>query len=153
MEANWQVRRFNELSTKELYELLRLRTDIFVVEQACPYPELDGKDTDESTIHLWQYVPDRVMAACMRILGPGVSYPGVSFGRVAVHKAFRGDGLGHDLVDKAIEIAGRTWPGVKIEIGAQEYLTAFYRSHGFRAISAPYIEDNIPHIDMVLNPS
>lgn len=153
MEIKWQVKRFNELSTKELYNLLRLRSDVFVVEQNCPYPELDGKDEHEKTMHLWHYAPDRLMAACLRILAPGVSYDGVSFGRVAVHKEFRGSGLAHKMVDKAIEIAGRTWPGVKIEIGAQEYLTAFYTSHGFRRISDPYLEDNIPHIDMVLNPS
>jgi len=153
MDENWQIKRFNELSTKELYDLLRLRTDIFIVEQNCPYPELDGKDEHEETRHLWRYAPDRIMAAYLRILPPGLSYAGVSFGRVAVHKEFRGTGLAHELVDKAIEIVGRSWPGVKIEIGAQEYLTAFYKSHGFRGISDPYLEDNIPHIDMVLNPS
>ena len=151
MNRNWQVKRFHELNTKELYDLLRLRTDIFVVEQKCPYPELDGKDVHGGTIHLW--APARIMTACLRILAPGVSYGGVSFGRVAVHKEFRGNGLAHEMVDKAIEIAGRTWPGIKIEIGAQEYLTAFYKFHGFRTVSDPYLEDNIPHIDMVLNPS
>lgn len=153
MGDNWQVKRFNELTVKELYDLLRLRTDIFVVEQKCPYPELDGKDEHELTIHLWHYVPDRVMAAYLRILPPGVSYDGVSFGRVAVHTEFRGGGLAHKIVDKAIDIAGRTWPGVKIEIGAQEYLTSFYKAHGFHVVSDPYLEDNIPHIDMALNPS
>lgn len=153
MEQQWQTKRFYELTVTELYGLLRLRTDIFVVEQACPYPELDGKDEHQEAIHLWRYVPDRIIAAYLRILPPGLSYDGVSFGRVAVHKEFRGSGIAHELVDKAIEIAGRTWPGVKIEIGAQEYLTAFYKSHGFRSVSDPYLEDNIPHIDMVLNPS
>jgi ElaA protein len=153
MEDNWQLRRFSELTTKELYDLLRLRTDIFVVEQNCPYPELDGKDEHEEALHLWHYVPDRIMAAYLRILPPGLSYEGVSFGRVAVHGEFRGSGLAHRLVDKAIEIAGRSWPGVKIQIGAQEYLTSFYKAHGFRVVSSPYLEDDIPHIDMVLNPS
>ncbi|WDP90015.1 MAG: GNAT family N-acetyltransferase [Desulfobacter sp.] len=153
MKDNWQLRRFRELTTKELYDLLRLRTDIFVVEQNCPYPELDGKDEHGETRHLWHYVPDRIMTAYLRILPPGLSYDGVSFGRVAVHKEFRGGGLAHRLVDKAVEIAGLTWPGMKIEIGAQEYLTSFYKSHGFRVVSTPYIEDGIPHIDMALNPS
>jgi len=152
MDGNWQIKRFNELSTKELYDLIRFRTDIFVVEQKCPYPELDGKD-EGKTVHLWQYVPDRIMTSYLRILAPGISYGGVSFGRVAVHSEFRGDGQAHRLVDKAIEIADRNWPGVKIEIGAQEYLTAFYKSHGFRVVSEPYLEDDILHIDMVLNPS
>ena len=153
MNENWQAKPFNQLTVKELYDLLRLRTEVFVVEQACPYPELDGKDEHEKTIHLWQYRPDRIMAAYLRILAPGVSYGGVSFGRVAVHRDFRRGGLAHSMVDKAIEIAGAAWPGVKIEIGAQEYLTAFYKSHGFRVVSEPYLEDNIPHVDMALNPS
>ncbi len=153
MDNEWKVKRFDDLSTRELYDLLRLRTDIFVVEQECPYPELDGKDTHGETIHVWQYGPDMNIAAYLRILAPGISYPGVGLGRVAVHKEFRGTGLAHEMIDKAIELAGMSWPGVKIEIGAQEYLTGFYKSHGFRVTSAPYLEDNIPHIDMTLNQS
>ena len=153
MSKVWQIKRFDDLSTRELYNLLRLRSDVFVVEQECPYPELDGKDTLPETIHVWQYGPEEVITACLRILAPGVSYTGVSLGRVAVHREFRRSGLAHKIVDKAIELAEQHWPGVKIEIGAQEYLTAFYNSHGFRVSSAPYLEDNIPHVDMVLNPS
>ncbi|HCY85634.1 MAG TPA: GNAT family N-acetyltransferase [Desulfobacteraceae bacterium] len=151
MAYHWQAKRFDELTTRELYDLLRLRTDVFVVEQSCPYPELDGKDDHPETIHLWHAGEDGRVAACARLLAPGVSYGGVSMGRVAVHNTYRGIGLAHAMVDKAIELAGRAWPGKKIEIGAQEYLTAFYKYHGFRVVSAPYLEDNIPHIDMVLN--
>lgn len=153
MDGNWRLRRFNELTVKELYDLLRLRTDIFVVEQNCPYPELDGRDEHEQTFHLWYNVPDRIMVAYLRILPPGLSFEGASLGRVAVHREFRGGGLAHRMVDRAIEVALGAWPGVKIQIGAQEYLTGFYKAHGFRVSSEPYLEDNIPHIDMVLNPS
>ena len=151
MEHLWFAKRFDELTVRELYDLLRLRSDVFVVEQACPYPELDGKDDHPETIHLWHKGSDGRVAACLRLLAPGVSYTGVSMGRVAVREMHRGVGLAHEMVDKAIELAGRAWPGMKIEIGAQEHLAAFYKSHGFRVVSPPYLEDNIPHIDMVLN--
>lgn len=151
MAYEWHLKPFGELTPHELYALLRLRTDVFVVEQACPYPELDGKDGHPETLHLWYTDADGAVAACLRLLAPGVSHAGVSMGRVAVHASCRGSGLGHEMVDKAVELAGRFWPGMKIEIGAQEYLTAFYKSHGFRVVSAPYLEDNILHIDMVLN--
>ncbi|MDD9303380.1 MAG: GNAT family N-acetyltransferase [Desulfobacter sp.] len=151
MADTWQIKRFDQLSINELYALLRLRTDIFVVEQKCPYPELDGKDDHEQTIHLWQYAQDHTMSAYLRILAPGVSYAGASLGRVAVHKEFRNHGLAHSIVDKAIDVAKGIWPEKKIEISAQVYLTHFYESHGFQAVSPPYLEDNIPHIDMVLN--
>lgn len=135
----------------ELYEILALRVNVFVVEQDCPYPELDGKDIHPGTLHLWAGNGDTDVAAYLRILAPGVSYPGVSLGRVVTAKSCRGGGLGHDLINKAVELAENHWPGKPIQIGAQEYLKIFYEFHGFSAISDTYLEDNIPHIDMVLN--
>ena len=146
-----EIKKFKELTTLELYEQLRLRVDVFVVEQACPYPELDGKDIHGDTLHLALRMGDHTLAAYLRILAPGISYPGVSFGRVVIAKAFRGRGLSHAIIEKAIGLARENWPGVSIYIGAQEYLTAFYQSHGFEAISEMYVEDNIPHIDMIQN--
>ena len=124
--------------------------DVFVVEQACPYPELDGKDTHAHTLHVAARTADRNLVAYLRILAPGVSYPGVSFGRVVTAKAFRGRGLSHELINKAVELARVNWPGIPVQIGAQEYLKDFYQSHGFEATSEIYLEDGIPHIDMVL---
>jgi ElaA protein len=144
----WEIKKFKELTATELYEQLRLRVDVFVVEQACHYPELDGKDIHGDTIHLALRMADHTLAAYLRILAPGVSYPGVSFGRVVTAKAFRGRGLSHAMIEKAIGLAKETWSGVPIHIGAQKYLRAFYQSHGFIAISDIYIEDGIPHIDM-----
>jgi ElaA protein len=92
---------------------------------------------------------DGNLAAYLRILPPGVSYPGVSLGRVVTAKAFRGRGLSHQLIEKALELAREKWPGMPIQIGAQEYLRSFYQSHGFEATSKIYLEDGIPHIDMV----
>jgi len=135
----------------ELYEQLRLRVDVFVVEQVCPYPELDGKDIHGDTLHLALRMADHTLASYLRILAPGVSYAGVSFGRVVTAKAFRGRGLSRAMIEKAIVLAQENWPGVAVYIGAQEYLRAFYQSHEFEAISEIYIEDNIPHIDMIRN--
>ena len=145
----WEIRKFCELTTTNLYELLRLRVDVFVVEQACPYPELDGKDTHGKTLHVAIRMPGGILAAYLRVLAPGVSYPGVSFGRVVTAKTFRGRGLSHELIKKAVDLARVNWPGIPIHIGAQEYLTAFYQTHGFEVTSTIYLEDNIPHIDMV----
>lgn len=145
----WEIKKFSELTAVELYELLRLRVDVFVVEQACPYPELDGKDLNLETLHVAIRLADGNLAAYFRILAPGVSYPGVSIGRVVTAKAFRGRGLSHGLIEKAIELARENWPGIPIQIGAQEYLKRFYQSHGFETTSKIYIEDGIPHIDMV----
>jgi ElaA protein len=146
----WDIKKFNQLTGAKLYELLRLRVDVFVVEQACPYPELDGKDIHLETLHLTARMADGNLAGYLRILPPGLSYPGVSFGRVVTAKPFRGTRLGHALIKKAIELARENWPGVPIQIGAQEHLTGFYRSHGFETTSDSYDEDGIPHIDMTL---
>ncbi len=147
----WKIKQFSNLTAMELYEILALRVNVFVVEQDCPYPELDGRDTLPGTLHLWTSAGEIPVGAYLRILAPGVSYPGVSLGRVVTAKSSRGGGLGHELVEKAIGLAEKHWPGIPIQIGAQEYLKAFYESHGFSVISDTYLEDNIPHIDMVLN--
>lgn len=149
MEIQWEIKKFSELTATELYALLRLRVDVFVVEQACPYPELDGKDIHLETLHVAVRAADGNLAAYLRLLAPGVRYPGVSIGRVVTAKAFRGRGLSHGLIEKAVELARENWPGIPLQIGAQEYLRRFYQSHGFDATSKIYLEDGIPHIDMV----
>ena len=148
MGSKWEIKKFSQLTVAELYELLRLRVDVFVVEQTCPYPELDGKDIHPDTVHV-AIRADGCLAAYLRILAPGVSYPGVSLGRVVTAKAFRGKGLSHELIQKGVELIRERWPGISIQIGAQKYLKAFYQSHGFEVASKIYLEDGIPHIDMV----
>ena len=138
---------FNELTTAELYAILKLRVDVFVVEQNCPYPELDDKDTKQDVYHLLGYEQDQLVA-CARLLPAGISYPSVSIGRVATHEKARGNGLGHQLLEQAILQCQRLWPNSAIEIGAQEHLSAFYGRYGFVATSEMYLEDGIPHIDM-----
>ena len=133
----------------QLYQLLQLRVDVFVVEQKCPYPELDGKDYGQDVHHLLGYQADKLIA-CARLLPKGVSYPSVSIGRVAIAQGHRWGGLGHQLVQEAVSACEVLWPKESIEIGAQEHLSEFYKQHGFIPTSAMYLEDDIPHIDMKL---
>ncbi|USD65566.1 GNAT family N-acetyltransferase [Vibrio sp. SCSIO 43136] len=144
----WKCLPFESLSNHQLYELLKLRVDVFVVEQNCPYPELDGKDTLTSTYHLLGYQGDELVA-CARLLDKDVSYAGASsIGRIATKASARGHRLGHKLMEQALTNMETLFPDHVIEIGAQEHLQGFYNQHGFIAYSDSYLEDGIPHIDM-----
>ena len=145
----WHSIPFSELSTQQLYQLLQLRVDVFVVEQTCPYPELDGKDTLEGVQHLMGYA-DGELIACARLLPPGTTYNNASIGRVATKQSARGNGLGHKLLVEALARCEALWPNTTIDIGAQEHLESFYANHGFKTISEMYLEDDIPHVDMRL---
>ena len=123
---------------------------MFVVEQTCPYPELDEKDCYTHVHHLLGYKNGELIAYA-RLLPQNVSYPSVSIGRVATAKTHRGAGLGHTLLKKAIKESHRLWPSEDIEIGAQAHLESYYNQHDFERISETYLEDGIPHIDMKLS--
>lgn len=142
----WSIKKFEELTNKELHDLFQLRINVFVVEQNCPYPEIDGKDIE--SLHLFKKENDRIIAYA-RVLPPGLSYPQASIGRVVVDKEFRGKQLGYELVKKAIEVTQESWKNEPIKIQAQAHLHSFYHSFGFESISEEYLEDNIPHIDMI----
>lgn len=146
--VQWQKLTFNQLNANTLYGILKLRVDVFVVEQACAYPELDDKDRHPETLHLMGLSPDGELLAYARILPPGLSYPEASIGRVVVSPAGRGKGLAMPLMQQAIEFALTTWPEAGIQIGAQDYLKNFYQKLGFNACSEMYLEDGIPHLDM-----
>ncbi len=143
----WITLPFTQLTTLQLYELMRLRVDVFVVEQTCPYSELDGKDTLEGVYHLLGYYDDELVA-CARLLPAGTTYENVSLGRVVTKQSARGGGLGHKLLQEALTQCEARWPGHTIDIGAQEHLIQFYATHGFTVISESYLEDGIPHVDM-----
>jgi ElaA protein len=145
----WQRLSFDQLSTRQLYDLLKLRVDVFVVEQTCPYPELDDKDHQPGVYHLLGFNDDTLVAS-VRLLPAGVSFPSVSIGRVVTKKSARGGGLGHQLMQESIRQCEALWPGESIEIGAQQHLSAFYQQHGFVQTSDIYLEDGIPHIEMKL---
>lgn len=145
---HWNNLTFNQLDINMLYDILKLRVDVFVVEQACAYPELDDKDRHPETQHLFGLSPDGELLAYARILPPGLSYPEASIGRVVVSPAGRGKGLAMPLMQQAIESALTTWPDAGIQIGAQDYLKNFYQKLGFVACTEMYLEDGIPHLDM-----
>lgn len=149
MDTQWQTTAFKQLTPETLYQLLRLRVDVFVVEQNCAYPELDGKDTHPDTHHVLGHNGAGELVAYARILPSGLSYPQVSIGRVATAQAHRGHGLGHELIKVTLSQAKRLWPNQDIQIGAQLYLQGFYEAYGFMAVSGPYLEDDIPHVDMI----
>jgi len=143
---HWHTKAFEELTSDELYDIMQLRTNIFVVEQNCPYPELDGKD--KNCLHVFATQHGNVIAYA-RIVPPGLSYKEISIGRVAVHQEYRKDGLGRVLIDLALEKIEEEFGAQAIQIGAQSYLKKFYGSFGFEPVSEEYLEDGIPHVDMI----
>lgn len=145
----WSELAFNALSVDELYEVMKLRVDIFVVEQNCPYPELDEKDRHPATRHILGRNPLGDIVAYARVLAPGVSYPEVSIGRVAVAEQARGAGVAHQLMTESMTVARSHWPAENIQLGGQEYLKSFYQKMGFEPVSEIYLEDGIPHLDML----
>ena len=145
----WLCLKFSELSPLQLYQLLQLRVNVFIVEQNCPYPELDDKDHHPETYHLFAYQDEKVVA-CARLLSPGISYPQASIGRIATATKNRQAGLGKQLLNNALQQCQLHWPQEDIQIGAQAYLINFYQSFGFKRHSPDYLEDGIPHLDMLL---
>lgn len=146
----WQLLPFNKLSALEFHQLIQLRIDVFVVEQNCPYPELDGKDTLSGVHHLMGF-KDGELIACARLLAAGISYDNPSLGRLATKMSMRGNGLGHQLLAQALLQCEELWPSQTVDISAQEHLAKFYQGYGFKTISEMYLEDDIPHITMRLN--
>ena len=146
----WQCSPFDELSTKALYAILRARQVVFVVEQNCPF--LDADDVDQHCRHLlgWQIQgSSNALAAYARLVPPGVKYGEPSIGRVITSPEFRGQGLGKELMLRAVQAMDELYPGRAIRIGAQHYLERFYSGFGFVTVSPTYIEDGIPHVEMV----
>jgi ElaA protein len=139
-------RSFGELSPALLYEVLRFRQAIFVVEQRSPYADLDG--IDQTALHLLLRL-DSVLAGCLRLIPRGTERD-VRIGRVAVAAEWRGRGLARRMMAAALDRCRRDWPHFRIALSAQAYLVPFYRSLGFAAVSAPYDDCGVPHIDMAL---
>jgi predicted GNAT family N-acyltransferase len=137
--------RFAELTPFEVYALCRLRVDVFVVEQECPYPELDGRDTEPATVHLWADV-DGEVAATIRLLDDGATR---AIGRVATAPGHRGAGLAARLIEQGIVLC----EGVPITLGAQAHLEGWYERFGFRRSGPGYDEDGIPHVPMRREPT
>ncbi len=143
----WETKRFDALTGSELYELLTLRAKVFVVEQSCVYLDCDGKDL--AAVHLLGREDGGRLVAYARILPPKSSFEETSIGRVVTCPEVRRRGLGEPLVREAIACAIAMFGG-PIRIGAQRYLERFYARMGFTSEGDPYVEDGIPHVEMVL---
>lgn len=143
---NYNIKKFSELENNELYQILELRCEVFVVEQNCAYNDIDNKDQD--AYHLLLEDNKKIVAG-LRILKKGVSYDQISIGRVVVSKEHRGLGIAKEMMLKAIEFIENDLNEKEIKISAQAYLIEFYKSIGFVEVSQVYLEDDIPHIDML----
>jgi ElaA protein len=144
---HWSCKPFHELTVDELYAILRLRSEVFVVEQKCIFLDLDGKD--QQCLHLmgWE---SGVLATTCRIVPPGLSYDDASIGRVVSSSASRRTGAGKEMMRQAVRICRETHPDRSIRISAQSYLITFYSSFGFEQVSDIYLEDDQPHAEMLL---
>ena len=142
----WNIQKFEELTGKQLYTYLQLRVNVFVVEQQCPYPELDGYD--EEAFHV-AYIENEKLLAYSRILPAGVKYNRISIGRVIVNQEARGRGLAKELMKESLNFIQTKWPHQEVQLQAQTHLRGFYGSFGFDSVSEDYDEDGIPHVDMV----
>ncbi|MFZ3082921.1 GNAT family N-acetyltransferase [Rhodoferax ferrireducens] len=157
---HWQWSSFADLSGTDLYELLQLRSAVFVVEQNCVFQDLDGADAQ--AMHLLGFAaqssagsvaqPQPALLAYARCFPPGVKFAEASIGRVLTAPGVRGSGLGHALMDRAVTALCMQWGAQPIRIGAQAQLAGFYAGHGFVDQGRPYIEDGIAHLEMLRTP-
>ncbi len=147
MLLNWEFKSFDELTTSKLYAILALRCEVFVVEQNCPYQDLDGKDSD--CFHLICNNEHKETLATMRILPPGLSYPELAFGRIVLHPKIRGKGIGDELMRRALTFSSKTFGEIDIKLSAQIAIKELYERHGFVSTGKEYLEDGIPHVEML----
>lgn len=147
MKLNWICKTFDDLNNNELYDLMVLRQEVFVVEQNCAYLDADGKD--KYSYHVLGYDETGKPAACARIVYPGVSYKEVSIGRVASALLHRRTGVGKELMNETIKAIENIYGNVPVRISAQTYLVKFYSEFGFASTGKEYMEDGIPHTEML----
>jgi ElaA protein len=147
MTIEWVCKHHSDLGKEQLYALLKLRSDVFVVEQKCAYPDLDGQDLEGDTYHLMGWEDDQLIAY-LRLLDPQSQGGDVVIGRVLTAPAGRGKGLGHEMMEQALKQAEKHWPQVPIYLSAQAHLQGYYGRYGFVVAGEEYLEDDIPHIGM-----
>jgi len=147
MNIHWHCKSFGNLLPKELYKILQLRSEVFVVEQNCIFLDMDSKD--EGCLHFMGFVNDE-LAAYTRLVPPGYIYEEMSIGRVVTSPKHRSKGLGKELMQRSIELCKHYFGDGNIKIGAQCYLLKFYESLGFKIIGERYDEDGIEHVHMML---
>ena len=147
---NWQIKHYNDLLINEFHDLISLRLEVFVVEQNCAYQDLDGKD--KKSYHLICRNGQGKVVATARILPPGISYQDVSIGRIVTDSSIRGKGVGHELMLKTMQFIKEEFGNIAIVISAQSHLISFYNQHGFITTNKEYLEDGIPHTEMIYKP-
>ena len=145
----WTWARFDDLGVHALHDALALRCQVFILEQG-PYQDPDA--ADKHAWHLLGYGDAGTLLACLRVVDPGVKYPEPSIGRVVTARQARGNGTGRALMQEGLARCGRAWPGRAVRISAQAHLQGFYGSLGFVAVSDEYLEDDIPHVEMLWSP-
>lgn len=145
-KLTWSVKPFNELSAKEIYQIFKLRQDVFIIEQNCIYPDFDGKD--EKALHVMGQLNDEVVAYTRVFDKDGYMQGYCSFGRVVTSGKVRGQGKGHELIEQTLQVIEKFFPDIPCKISAQAHLEPFYRQYGFLKEGAEYLEDDIPHIAM-----
>lgn len=143
---SWIFKRFEKLTTKELYDFLALRQEVFIVEQECPYVDADGKDLD--SFHLMGY-KDNNLAAYARITFPGVRFKEVSIGRIVSSQKYRRQGFGKAIIAESLKRIEQEYGEVAVRLSGQTYLIDFYKQFDFEVDSEEYPEDGIPHVEMV----
>jgi ElaA protein len=146
MSIQWKIKRFETLSLNELYGLLQLRSEVFIVEQNCPYQDVDGKD--QKALHLIGEFDEKIVAYA-RLFKPGDYFENASIGRVVIAQNYRDKKWGHNLMREAMAGIAAHFHTARITISAQLYLQKFYESHGFVTVGETYLEDDIPHIEML----
>lgn len=143
----WEIKKYSDLNVDELYALLQLRSEVFVVEQDCVYQDIDGKD--QKAIHVVGYNEGELIAYA-RIFKKTDYFEEASIGRILVKQSYRKMEVGHRLLDYAINYINLTLKENKIRISAQKYLISFYQKHGFQVDGEGYLEDGIPHVNMLM---
>ena len=146
MQVQWLLKKFEELTPYQLYAILQLRNEVFVVEQNCVFQDADEKD--QQSMHFMGFLNNKLVAYT-RLVPPGVAYEEVSIGRVVTSPSVRRSGIGKELMQRSIDTVYRLFGEVPIKIGAQLYLKKFYESLGFKQVSEVYLEDGIEHIYMI----
>ncbi|AZD38649.1 N-acetyltransferase ElaA [Pseudomonas chlororaphis subsp. aurantiaca] len=147
MTIEWVCKHHTDLGKEQLYAILQLRTEVFVVEQKCAYQEVDGQDLEGDTCHLMAWDDDQLVAY-LRLLDPVSQGGDVVIGRVVIAPQARGKGLGHELMEHALKQAQKYWPQTPIYLSAQAHLQGYYGRYGFNVVGEEYLEDDIPHIGM-----
>ncbi|WP_339611937.1 GNAT family N-acetyltransferase [uncultured Planktosalinus sp.] len=142
---NFKLKKYSQLTIQELYDILQLRSEVFVVEQNCVYQDIDGKD--EKALHLFAY-KNGTLVAYARLFGPGDYFEKASIGRVIIKENQRKFGYGHQLMKAANDAVEVNFNTSKIHLSAQQYLVNFYNAHGYQEVGEGYLEDGIPHIGM-----